>query len=179
MISEWLNVHMNILEKWISRKYFGFEKITSNASYSETLASILVISLPIKGLVNSFVSVTGLEKLDNLLNKVKERALVVLNHIFKYLFEKVPNNVKRKSPFLPRAIQFAPYLSQNLIGVCQRQDLIRLLDDDNFSELLVEATETLVIFSGEQEFQEALVHQSKDLVVYVALTLMRTSQQEI
>lgn len=103
MISEWLNVHMNILEKWESRKYFGFDKISQNASYSETLASILVISIA-KGVPTNFISLTGLEKLDNLLNKVKERALVILNYIFKYLFEKVPNNVKIKSPFLPRAI---------------------------------------------------------------------------
>jgi len=92
MISEWLNVHINILEKWESRKYFGFDKISSNATYSETLASILVIKLPLQGVASGgFISLTGLEKLDNLLNKVKERALVILNYIFKYLFEKVSN----------------------------------------------------------------------------------------
>lgn len=46
VIAEWLNVHMNILERWESRKYFGFERIAQNASYSETLASILVINVP-------------------------------------------------------------------------------------------------------------------------------------
>ena len=110
---------MNILEKWESRKYFGFDRISQNASYSETLASILVISI-IKGVPTNFISLTGLEKLDNLLIKVKERALVILNYVFKYLFEKVPNNVKIKSPFLPRALQFSPYLSMNLIALCQR-----------------------------------------------------------
>lgn len=102
---------MNILERWESRKYFGFERISQSAAYSETLASILVINVPIKGVMNAFISLTGLEKLDNLLNKVKERSLVILNYIFRYLFEKVPNSEKKRSPYLPRALQFAPYLS--------------------------------------------------------------------
>lgn len=118
IISEWLNVHMNILERWESRKYFGFDRISQSTAYSETLASILVINIPINGVMNSFISITGLEKLDNLLNKLKERSLIVLNYIFRYLFEVVPNSVKKQSPYLPRAIQFAPYLSQSLIAVC-------------------------------------------------------------
>ncbi len=109
---------MNILERWESRKYFGFDRISQSTAYSETLASILVINIPINGVMNSFISITGLEKLDNLLNKLKERSLVVLNYIFRYLFEVVPNSVTKQSPYLPRAIQFAPYLSQSLIAVC-------------------------------------------------------------
>jgi len=31
------------------------------------------------------------------------------------------------------------------------------VDDENLSELLVEAIETLVLFSGEQDFQDELV----------------------
>ncbi len=95
---------MNILERWESRKYFGYDRIGKSAAYSETLASTLVISLPLNGVVNTFISLTGLEKLDNALNKVKERSLVILNYIFKYLFEKVPNSDKLRSPFLPRAL---------------------------------------------------------------------------
>lgn len=170
---------MNILERWESRKYFGFERIGQSAAYSETLASILVINVPLKGVMSAFISLTGLEKLDNLLNKVKERSLVILNYIFRYLFEKVPNSEKKRSPFLPRALQFAPYLSQSLIAVCKRPDLLKLIEDETFAEVLIEGTDTLVLFSGEQEFQDELVKQSKDLLVHVALTLMRTTAAEL
>ena len=37
----------------------------------------------------------------------------------------------------------------------------------------------MVLFSGEQEFQDELVKQSKDLLVFVALTLMRTNSAEL
>lgn len=179
VISEWLNVHMNILERWESRKYFGFNRIAQSAVYSETLASVLVINVPINGVMNAFISLTGMDKLDNLLNKVKERSLVILNYIFRFLFEKVANSEKRRSPFLPRALQFAPYLSQSLISVCKRPDFLKLQEDETFCEVLIEGTDTLTLFSGEQEFQDELVKQSKDLLVHVALTMMRTVSQEL
>jgi hypothetical protein len=117
----------------------------------------LVINIPVNGIVNSFISLTGLEKLDNLLNKVKERSLCILNYIFRYLFEKVPNSEKKRSPYLARALQFSPYLSQSLIAVCKRPDLLKLIEDETFSEVLIEGIDTLVLFSGEQEFQDELV----------------------
>jgi hypothetical protein len=63
--------------------------------------------------------------------------------------------------------------------VCQRPDLLKLIEDETFAEVIIEGTDTLVLFSGEQEFQDELVKQSKDLLVHVALTLMRTSEQEL
>jgi hypothetical protein len=66
-----------------------------------------------------------------------------------------------------------------VISVCQGPNILSLIEDETLSELLVEAIDTLVLFSGEQEFQEILVKQSKDLIVHVSLNLMRTSKHEI
>ncbi len=34
---------------------------------------------------------------------MKAKGLETLNHILKYIFENVPNSVKKGSPFLPKA----------------------------------------------------------------------------
>jgi hypothetical protein len=43
-----------------------------------------------------------------------------------------------------------------------------------FSDLLVEAIETLVLYSGEVEFQDDLIKASRPLLVHVAFNLLRT-----
>lgn len=94
------------MERWESRSYFGYGQISESASYAQTLAKILSIMVTIQGGVNpqSFVSTTGLQILDDLVNKMKSLALEFLNHILKYIFEKVPNSVKKNSAFLPKSI---------------------------------------------------------------------------
>jgi hypothetical protein len=99
-------VHISILERWESRSYFGFAALSESASYAQTLAKILSITVHIQDAANpqGFVSTTGLQKLDDLVNKMKSLALEVLNHVLKYIFEKVPNSVKKNSAFLPKSI---------------------------------------------------------------------------
>jgi hypothetical protein len=55
---------------------------------------------------------------------MKSLALMVLNEILRNLFEKVPNSVKKNSAFLPKSIQFCPYLAQSLIAIGQRPDIL-------------------------------------------------------
>jgi hypothetical protein len=128
---------------------------------------------------NGFVSTTGLLKLDDLVNKMKSLALEVLNHVLKYIFEKVPNSVKKKSPFLPKSIQFCPFLAHSLIAVGQRADILTLVENEVFGDLIVEAIETLVYYSGEPEFQDDLIKASRPLLVHVAFNLLRTQQSEL
>ena len=95
---------------------------------------------------------TGLEKLDNLINKTKFRALEFLNSLLRYLFEKVANTVKEKSPFLQRCIQFCPYLCNSLLAFASLANVELLVLEEHYSELVVEAIDTLVLFSAEREF---------------------------
>ena len=48
--------------------------------------------------------------------------------------------------------------------------------DELYADIIVEAVESLVLFSAEREFQDDIVKQSKPLLVIVALALMRTSK---
>jgi hypothetical protein len=109
LIQDWLNVHISILERWESRNNFGFSQLSESSSYAQTLAKILSISVP--GVNHGFVSATGLQKLDELVNKMKSLALEALNHVLRYIFEKVPNSVKKNSAFLSKSIQFCPFLA--------------------------------------------------------------------
>jgi len=172
-------MHSNLLERWESKKYFGFNLLAQSAAYANTLAKILSIFVPLGDQSQEqshLISLTGLQKLDNLLNKIKYRSLEILNHLFRYLFEKVHNSVKVQSPFLQRAIQFCPFLIKNLLIITGRADIEVLVLDEAYSDVLVEAIETLVLFSAEKEFQDNLVSTSRALLVGVGLALMRTSK---
>lgn len=95
------------------------------------------------------------------------------------MFEKVANKVKVTSPFLPRCLQFCPYLVQSLLTVTARADVDSLVQDEIVGELVVEAIETVVLFAGEQEFQEELIRTFRSLIVGVGLNLMRTGASEL
>lgn len=141
------------MERWESKKYFGYATMMMSTHYSTTLAKILSVSVPMPGVESTgLFSSTGLQKLDNLVNKVKSQALEFLNQIIRYMFEKVTNKIKVTSPFLPRCIQFCPYLVQSLLSITARPDINTIIQDEDYSEIIVEAIETVVLFAGEPEF---------------------------
>lgn len=148
LVMEWNLVHVNILERWESKKYFGYALLSQSREYAQMFARILTITLPIGQQGISLLSFSGVEKLDNLLNKVKMRGLECLNQVFRYIFEKVPNSVKVVSPFLEKALEFCPFLVHNVLLAAQRPDIEHVLQEHEvFSEALVEAIETLVLFA--------------------------------
>jgi hypothetical protein len=100
----------------------------------------------------SFISITGIEKLDQLLNNIKIKTLECLNLIFKYLFEEIPNQTKLESPFINKGLNLCPYLIKTLLVIGKRADLDQLIQDQTYQDVLVEAMETLVLFVGEKEF---------------------------
>jgi hypothetical protein len=71
----------------------------------------------------SFISITGIEKLDQLLNNIKIKTLECLNLIFKYLFEEIPNQTKLESPFINKGLNLCPYLIKTLLVIGKRADL--------------------------------------------------------
>lgn len=153
ILQEWLTTHTSIMERWESKKYFGFSAMMQSAHYSTTLAKILSLSMPIQGAeTTGLFSCTGLQKLDNLVNRVKSQALEFLNQVLRYIFEKVTSKVKVTSPFLPRCIQFCPYLIKSLLSLTARPDIETIVQDEVYSEIIVEAIETVVLFAGEPEF---------------------------
>jgi hypothetical protein len=94
-------VHESLLERWESKKYFGYNLMANSINYPSAFQAILgvVINYGSQN-VGSMFSLTGVEKLDNLLNLIKIKALECFNHIYRYLFENVPNKIKAESPFL-------------------------------------------------------------------------------
>ena len=174
-----MNIHESILERWESRKHFGFPVFLQNAPYSAIFTQILgiVVQTPEQP-THSFISVTGLEKLDNLLNNIKTKALECLNYVYRYMFENVPNQVKSESPFLPKAVQLCPYIISSLLDLSQRPNIDTLMDDESYHNMLVECIETLAMFAAEKEFYEIVMKWCRALLVNVGLTLMRTGRTE-
>lgn len=128
-----MNVHESILERWESKKFFGFNHFTQNTHYSAIFTQILGIIVQATGQnTQSIISLTGMQKLDHLLNRIKVKALECLNYSYKYLFELVPNSVKAESPFLPRGIQLTPFLVSSLIDIAQRQNIEDLIEDETY-----------------------------------------------
>lgn len=43
VLLEWLQIHVNTVERWESRKYFGFASLVQSISHANTIAKILSI----------------------------------------------------------------------------------------------------------------------------------------
>jgi hypothetical protein len=100
VLYEWCVMHVNLLERWESKKHFGFSLMSQSQPYANTIAKLLSISFPLgrqTALPESarLISVTGIAKLDNLINKVKHRCHEYLNQIYTYLFEKVHTSIAK------------------------------------------------------------------------------------
>lgn len=128
--------------------------------------------------MQSFISVTQFEKLDQLLNNIKVKALECLNYLFKYLFEEVPNQTKLESPFMAKGLTLCPYFIQTLLSISVRPDIQLIIQDETYQNIIVESMETLALFVGEKEFFQLIVDKQRDLLVKVCLNLMRTTPQE-
>lgn len=158
--------------------------MTQSNVYSNTLAKILSISFPVGGqalipLSATLISVTGIARLDNLLNKIKYRCHEYLNYVYRYLFEKVHVSVKVASPFLGKGIQFCPYLINSLLAFSTRPDFDQLVDDETYSDLIIEVVDTLVLFTAEKEFTQLIGPFARPLLVHVGFNYMRTTPKEM
>lgn len=184
VVNEWMILHVNTMEKWDSKKNFGYQLMTQSGGYANSLAKILSISFPINGQAQihssaTLISVTGIAKLDSIINKVKHRAHEYLNYVYRYLFEKVHASVKAQSPFLAKGIQFCPYLINSIMHFSTRPDFDEVTDNDTFSELIIEAIDTLVLFTGEKEFAQIIGANAKNLLVHIGFNYMRTTAKEM
>lgn len=94
--------------------------------------------------MSSFVSLSGIEKLDQLLNKIKIKTLECFNSIFRYILDEVPNQTKLESPFLAKGKQLCPYFINTLVYMADRPDLEELLLDEYYHDILTESMEALV-----------------------------------
>jgi hypothetical protein len=114
----WAKIHEGILERYQQKKYFGFSNFIQNEQYSNTLNLLLAIQVPVLNQpVNSILSFTGFPKLDNILNLLKCKTLEILNYIYRYLFENIPQAAKKTSPFLPKSLTVCEILIQSLVVI--------------------------------------------------------------
>jgi hypothetical protein len=125
------------------------------------------------------MSLTGIQKLDNLINQIKIKTFECINMILKYVFEQMQSIVKNQSPFLQRAGLIVQGLIATVSHLSQRADLEAIIEDEIGQTFIVEAIETLVILVGEKEFYEEFARFQRHLLVYVCLTFMRTTAPEL
>lgn len=102
-----------------------------------------------------------------------------MNYIYRYLFENIPQNIKRASPFLPKSLTVCEILVQSLVVIAQRDDLEKMIEESDIADLLVEMVETLVIFITEKEFYNIFSASYKLLLVHVSLNFLKTSRSEL
>lgn len=174
----WVKIHESVLERYQSKKYFGFANFIQNEAYVQILTQLLKIQVVPTLQQHIILSLTGYPKLDNLISLIKYKTLEVLNFIFKYLFEQVPQAVKKTSPFLAKSFEIAEIIINSLVIIAQRDDLEQLTADEDTSNMLVEMIETLTIFIGEKEFYQIFSSSYKHLLVHVALNFLQTSKEE-
>lgn len=106
IILTWSKIHESVLERYQAKKYFGFQSIAMNESYSRILSSLLVLYIPLSSQSSrTILSLTGIQRLDNLLNLIKGKVLECLNYIFKYVIDQLITQQKMVCPFMSAAPQ--------------------------------------------------------------------------
>jgi hypothetical protein len=76
-------------------------------------------------------------------------------------------------------MQLTPYLISTLLEISQRPNIEALCEDETFQDIIVEAIDTLVLFTGEKEFYDYIVAFNRPVLVNVSLTLLRTTKSEV
>ena len=127
------------------------------------------------------MSLSGIQRLDNLINQVKTKVLECLNFLYRFIFEVCPESVKHDSPFMVTKSQpLVQAFISSAIVVAQRPDFETLVVQDEVNQnLVVELVEALTIFVNEKEFYSMFSNFYKHLLVIVALTFMKTSSDEL
>ena len=65
----WTKIHESILERFESKKYFGFSNFAMSPHYANIFSALLGLVVPHPNQNNQCImSITGISKLDNLLN---------------------------------------------------------------------------------------------------------------
>jgi hypothetical protein len=96
----WVKVHESIFERFESKKFFGFQSFALSHQYANAFKSILGLYMPTSNFQNqTILSVTKMEKLDNLVNSVKVKTLECLNYIYKYTTTYLNVNLRPQCPF--------------------------------------------------------------------------------
>lgn len=124
ILQQWANIHESILERYESKKFFAFHLFTQDKGYAVVFTQLIgvIVQVPSQD-VNSFISITGFEKLDQLLNNIKIKTLECLNSIYNYILNEIPNTTKLESPFLEKGLTLCPYFIRTLLSVASRQDI--------------------------------------------------------
>lgn len=180
VLHQWVAAHQNILERFESKKYYGFDLFAQSPKYATVLTQIVgILVTTSQQNVGCIISISGLEKLDQQLNQIKLRSLQSVNVIFKYIFNEIPSEQKNTSEFPKKGVQIYPFIVSTLLYISQREDLESILQDETYQDLIVEIMETLSMFIHEKEFYQQISVDMQSIGVNIGLTLLRTSKSEL
>ena len=95
IILMWTRIHESVFERYESKKDFGLQQFAISEEYSQAFKCLLGIYVPTSNQPNSnILSVTGIEKLDNLINNIKYKCLECINVLYRYMVEKMHPNLR-------------------------------------------------------------------------------------
>jgi hypothetical protein len=90
-----VRIHENILQRYEQKQHFGYEHFALSLPYANILSALLGIIITHPNQNNqSMMSLTGIQKLDNLINSIKIKAFECINMILKFVFEQMQSSVK-------------------------------------------------------------------------------------
>ncbi len=75
-LNTWLQIHYQILDRFRTKHFFGYQYFAASDQYATLFTNVFGVLLPHPNQpTDCIVSMTGLEKLDDMLNEVKVKAL--------------------------------------------------------------------------------------------------------
>ena len=87
-------------------------------------------------------------------------------------------SIQLTSPIVTKCIAVAPHLIMSARSISTDPALESYLDDEMYSELVVQLIETLCIISADKKFSEVFITEMKNIVIQICLNLIKFTKSE-
>lgn len=126
----------------------------------------------------SLISFSGFAKLDSILNQTKMKVFGCLSFMLKYIFVEMMVEETLLAPIACKMVLLLPHLIESGKLFAIDPQLNQMMQDENYSDLMVELLDVLIITSEQQQYQDIFIANKAKILVSLCLNLMKTSETE-
>jgi len=122
-----------------------------------------------------FISTTGIDEYDDIVNRTKKKALEVLNHILRFC---VKHNFETR--YIANNLMYMNYIILTLCYVTEKEDYHEFLQsNDDVRNMIIALLENMIICTKYRLFADFFARVRSRVICDVLLMFLVTSQKEI
>ena len=186
ILDKWVKMYEVLLDRFRVKDYSNYDQFAFSPDMAAIIQDIIMLTseVPAPGqqapATTSIIWHTGFAKLDEVINKIKIKAMAIMNMIVDYLAVSnlpIPMN---QSPFFILANIIAPYFILSLFRICghPREKLEEILEDKTQEDLVVEMLKLLSTVSDLSQFYSIFAQNKQKIIVDIILVLLCSSSDE-